>query len=282
MRSGGLGGAEQVVARSSVQCRGDSIAPRQRVIEVGADDTLKISDHIAFRMAPMTGIGSQIHPYRRIGARVRQRVRAFAAVQGIPSRSSDERIIATSSEDGIVAVTTGKNVVPAVACERIIVSGTDNPFYAGIDVAFRGAALASPGQIDGNRGAGTRIGHRVHARAAFQRIRAHAADEQIVARAADKMHGLKTGGERIVVRGADDALDGHKRVIVGMPARNFSGGEVDVDRVVGGAVIGKVKAVAAIQGILAHVAAERIVARAAGDEIVARAAVDAIVAGVAR
>ena len=99
---------------------------------------------------------------------------------------------------------------------------------------------------------------------------AEAAVEAVVAAAAD---------EGVGVDRADQHLDAGQGVAERLAGQALAGREVDVDRFVGGGVIGDVEAVAAIDDVGAAAAAQAVVGGRAADRVVVERALDDLDAG---
>ena len=123
---------------------------------------------------------------------------------------------------------------------------------------------------------------RVIATAAMQRIIACPSGDQIVARTAIKLHtGVRTG-QRVVVIGPGHPFDVGQRIALRIAAMAGAVGQVDIDRRARGAVVGLVKAAAAIEHIGAGPAGQHIIAGTAKQRIIACAARQRVVASAAR
>ena len=187
-----------------------------------------------------------------------------------------EHVVAGAAVEDVGAGRAGQAVVGRAAGEVLHV-GPDEVVLAGL------AVVCDPVEVGGHGSRAGRVGHGVGVGAAVRLVAGAAPDvEHVVAGAAIELVGGVVAGQRVVAQAAEQPLDVGTHV-VGLGGLAVVGGAVEVDGDAGdaGAVVGGVRAGAAVVRVAARAALEQVVAGVAVEHVGGRLAVQRVVAGAA-
>ena len=202
------------------------------VVVRGADEHLETGDGVALGVAAGRGVGGEVHVDSRGGRLVGEVVPARAPVEAVRTAGAPERIAAGATNEGVAVGRADDLPEP------------DKGVPLGVAARHRAGR-----QVDGYPLIGGAVNDRVPAVAPVEGVGASITVDEVVPVAAFEGVVAAVPGEDVIEDGADDVLEAHDGIALGVPAQHRTGRKVDVDSSVGIPVIEDVIPAAAVEAV---------------------------------